>query len=91
MWNCPIFTAFNRSNAQNVIIKKIRNSLSWNEVLCHRQLQIINRLKSFPKLNEIFRHKGNFFFVFEKTYGQSVGINNPVEKHELASVIQLMT
>jgi len=51
MWDCSIFTAFNRRTAQNVIIKKVRNSLSWNEVLCHRQLQIISRLKAFPKLN----------------------------------------
>lgn len=91
MWDCSIFAAFNRSTAQNVVIKKVRNSLTWNEVLCHRQLQIINRLKCFPKLNEIFRHKGHFFFVFEKTYGNSLGINNPVDKHELPSVIQLMT
>mgnify|MGYP006897233853 CR=1 FL=1 len=81
--DCSIFSAFNRQTAQGVLIKKTGvNNLTWNEILCHKQLQLSGRIKLIPKLSEILRHKGNFMFVYEKPYGNSLAINRAIEKQE---------
>ena len=88
--DCSLFTAFNRKTAADVLVKKVKNKLNWNEVLCHKQLQLISKIKSFSKLTEILRHKGHLFFIFEKPYGNSLSITSPVERLQLPEVIHLM-
>lgn len=88
---CSIYTAFNRQSASSVLIKRIRTTLSWKEILCHKHILLINKIKIFPKINEIFKHKGHFYFVFEKPYGNSLSIPNSVQKSPLPSFIQLMS
>ena len=41
-------------------------------------------------MNEIFKHKGYFYFVFEKPYGNSLSILNSLEKVSLPTFLQLM-
>ena len=41
-------------------------------------------------MHEIFRFKGYFFFVFEKTQGDSLSITTSVERYELPSALQMM-
>ena len=48
---CSVFSAFNRKTVEKVLIVKIRNKLSWNEVLCHKELQLISKIKIFSKMH----------------------------------------
>lgn len=75
---CSVYTAFNRVSASNVLIKRIKTSLAWNDLLTHKHVLLLSKIKSFSKINEIFRHKGHFYFVFEKPCGHSLAIANSV-------------
>lgn len=61
---CSVYSAFNRSTAQAVLMKRVRSRLSWNAMLAHRDIQLMSRAKIFPKMTEILKHKGQFFIVF---------------------------
>lgn len=87
---CSVYTAFNRVSASNVLIKRIKTNLAWNDLLTHKHVLLLSKIKSFPKMNEIFRHKGHFYFVFEKPCGRSLAIANSVEKLSLQAFIPLM-
>lgn len=75
---CSIYSAFNRVTAQGVLMKRIKTRLSWNTMLVHKDIQLMNKAKIFPKMTEILKHKGQFFIVFEKPSGKSLSITNSV-------------
>jgi hypothetical protein len=49
-------------------------------MLAHPDIQIINKSKIFPKMTEIFKHKGQFFIALEKPSANSLAFGNSVEK-----------
>jgi hypothetical protein len=61
---CSIYSAFNRVSAQGVLMKRVRTKLAWNAMLAHKDIQLMNKAKIFPKMTEILKHKGQFFIVF---------------------------
>lgn len=86
---CTIYSAFNRANAQGVLIARVRTRLSWNAMLAHKDIQLMNKAKVFPKMTEILKHKGQFYIVFEKPSGKSLSLANSVDKLSLDSFYQL--
>jgi hypothetical protein len=88
---CSIYTAFNRVTAQNVLMKRIKTELAWNAILAHRHIQLMTKVKIFPRMAEILRHKGHFYIVFEKPYGNSLAMENAIERVAPASFYQLFS
>lgn len=86
---CSVYSAFNRNAAQAVLMKRVKSRLSWNAMLAHRDIQLMNRVKVFPRMTEILKHKGQFFIVFEKSSGNSLAFTNAVEKMGQESFYQL--
>lgn len=86
---CSIYSAFNRVAAQGVLMKRVKSRLNWNAMLAHKDIQLMNKIKVFPKMTEILKHKGQFFIVFEKPSGKSLSLTNPVEKISQEGFYQL--
>lgn len=54
---------------QNVLLKRLQQRCTWDELLMNKSLQFMNKAKFAPKMAEIFKKKGYYFIVFEKPTG----------------------
>jgi hypothetical protein len=70
---CYIYTAVSRETGQHVLLKRFRKAKrTWDEVLKSRSLLFTQKSKMFPKMIEIFKSKGEYYIVYEKTTGPSL-------------------
>lgn len=54
---------------QNVLLKRMQQRCTWDELLTNKSLQFLNKAKFSPKMVEIFKKKGYYFIVYEKPTG----------------------
>ena len=54
---------------QYVLLKRMQQRCTWDELLTNPSLQFINKAKFAPKMVEIFKKKGYYFVVYEKPTG----------------------
>lgn len=69
---CSLYVAISRKTGQPVLLKRIKNKLTWDEVLKNRNMQFSQKSKAFPKMVEIFKNKGDFYVVYERPSGPSL-------------------
>lgn len=54
---------------QSVLMKRLQQKCTWDELLNNRNLQYLSKAKFAPKMIEIFKKKNYYFIVFEKPSG----------------------
>ena len=66
---CSFYNAEDRTNMQDVLLKRLQQRCTWDELLTNRSLQFLNKAPFAPKMIEIFKKKGYYFVVYEKPTG----------------------
>jgi hypothetical protein len=61
---CSIYTAISRENGQHVLLKRLTNKLSWDEMLKNKNMQFSQKSRMFPRMIEIFKNKRDFYIVY---------------------------
>lgn len=69
---CSLYVAISRETGQPVLLKRIKNKLTWDEVLKNKNMQLSQKSRAFPKMIEIFKNKGDFYVVYERPSGPSL-------------------
>lgn len=66
---CSFYDAQDRTVVQNVLLKRIPQKCSWDELLTNKNLQFLSKSTFCPRMLEIFKKKGYYFMVYEKPTG----------------------
>lgn len=61
---CSFYDAEDRTTMQNVLLKRLQQKSTWDELLTNRNLQLMNKATFVPKMLEIFKKKGYYFIVY---------------------------
>ena len=80
---CSFYDAEDRITMQNVLLKRLQQRCTWDELLTNRSLQFMNKSKFAPKMIEIFKKKGYYFIVYEKPSGPPLSQAETVGKYSL--------
>lgn len=71
--NCSIYEAYDKKSCSEVLIKRISDStLTWNYILKNGNVFFKNKAKLFPKMLQLFKHKDDFYTVYERPAGPSL-------------------
>jgi hypothetical protein len=65
---------------QYVLLKRLQQKSSWDELLTNRNLQFMNKTEFFPKMVEIFKKKGYYFIVYERPTGPPLSDTEQIGK-----------
>ena len=81
--NCCFYSAIDKNNNKAVSLKRVHSPLAWDDLLMHPHLHLARKpatRKLFPKIVEIFKHKGHFFIVQESPGCSSLSHTSPVTR-----------
>lgn len=76
---------------QNVLLKRLQQRSTWDELLTNRNLQFMSKSKFAPKMLEIFKKKGYYFIVFEKPTGPPLSEPEQIGKLALSRFYPLFS
>jgi hypothetical protein len=54
---------------QHVLLKRLQQKSTWDELLSNPNLQHLNKAQFAPRVLEIFKKKGFYFMVFQRPSG----------------------
>lgn len=67
--DCSFYEAEDRTSMQNVLIKRLKQKSTWDQLLSNKNLKYLSKASFAPKMVEIFKKKGYYFISFDKPLG----------------------
>ena len=66
---CSFYEANDRTCNQNVLLKRLQQRSSWDQLLANNNMRFLSKASFSPKMVEIFKKKGYYFIVFDRPLG----------------------
>lgn len=54
---------------QSVLLKRLKQKSTWDQLLTNKNLQYLSKASFAPKMVEIFKKKGYYFIAYDKPFG----------------------
>lgn len=66
---CSFYEASDRTTMQEILLKRLEQKETWDELLNNPNLQFLSKQNLAPKMIEIFKKKSYYFIAYDKPTG----------------------